>query len=432
VSGGKLTFVHLSDIHFILAFSNESPFDIDKAVRDAILNDAKNLRDKVGPVSGILISGDIAFAGKAGEYKTALDWLAQLTEILNCEKEYLWCIPGNHDIDQSVLKENTAISAVHDRLRKTADKDSQLKKDLELENTGRLLFSPLKAYSEEFATRLGCFSHPKQPWWTDDLVLNDGSTLRLRGLNSVLISGLEDNDKENKMLLGAIQTEYGRAEGVEYLTLCHHPTDWLLDKDAVDEALLAYSRIQLFGHKHVQKANKMDETLWLVAGAVHPERTKPGWLPRYNFLSIEVEGKGKDRFMSVDVYARVWSQTERQFTREQGSYDGEFRNYRLKLPEWRPEMIAQKEVTPGSEPLTPNPGEGQKGLNLNRKKLLFRFIGLPHHSKVAIMKKFGLWEESDQKLPDAEIFAACFERAKNKGVLDAVWDAVEGQVGQQS
>ena len=95
-------------------------------------------------------------------------------------------------------------------------------------------------------------------------------------------------------------------------------------------------------------------------------------------------------------------------------------------------MTAQKEMTPGSEPLTPNPGEGQKGLNINRKKLLFRFIGLPHHSKVAIMKKFGLWEESDQKLPDAEIFAACFERAKKKGVLDAVWDAVEGQVGQQS
>ena len=433
MSGGKLTFLHLSDIHFILAFSNESPFDIDKAVRDAILHDAKNLRTKVGPVSGILISGDIAFAGKAGEYRTALDWLGQLTEVLNCEKEYLWCVPGNHDIDQSVLKENTAISAVHDRLRKAADKDLQLKKDLEVENTGRLLFSPVKAYSEEFATRLGCFVHPKQPWWTDDLVLNDGSTLRLRGLNSVLISGLEDNDKDNKMLLGAIQTEYGRAEGVEYLTLCHHPTDWLLDKDAVDEALLAYSRIQLFGHKHVQKANKMDETLWLVAGAIHPERTKPGWLPRYNYLSIEVEGTGKDRFMSVDVYARVWSQNERQFTREQGSYDGEFRNYRLKLPEWRPEMIAQqKQVTPGSEPSASNAGEGQRGMSLNRKKLLFRFIGLPHHTKVAIMKKFGLWEENDLKLPDAEIFAACFERAKNKGVLDTVWDAVEAQVGQQS
>ena len=160
MSGEKLTFVHLSDIHFILAFSNESPFDIDKPVRDAILHDAKNLGSKLGPISGILISGDIAYAGKPGEYKTALDWLAQLTEILNCEKEYLWCVPGNHDVDRSVLKENTAISAVHARLRQTTDRDAQLRNDLEVENTGRLLFSPLKAYTEEFATRLGCLSHP--------------------------------------------------------------------------------------------------------------------------------------------------------------------------------------------------------------------------------------------------------------------------------
>jgi predicted phosphodiesterase len=428
----KLTFVHLSDIHFILEFSNESPFDIDKPVRDAILQDSKYLRTKLGPVSGVLLTGDIAYAGKSGEYKTALDWLGELTEILNCEKEYLWCVPGNHDVDRSVLKENTAISAVHDRLRAAADREVQLRRDLEVENTGRLLFSPLKAYSEEFATRLGCLSHPKQPWWTDDLVLNDGSILRLRGLSSVLISGPDDNDKDKKLVLGAIQTDYGREAGVEYLTLCHHPTDWLLDKDRVEEALLAYSRIQLFGHKHVQKANKMDETLWLVAGAVHPERSKPDWLPRYNYLSVEVQGVGADRYMSVDVYARVWSQTERQFTREQGGYKEEFRNYRLKLPEWRPPMgVERRDAATGSEAAAQRGNESQQGMNLNRKKLLFRFIGLPHHTKLAIMKRFELWEDEDQKLPDAEIFAACFERAKKKGVLDAVWDAVEGQSGQR-
>ena len=432
MQGEKLTFAHLSDIHFIRAFSSESPFDIDRPVRDAILHDARSLRGQVGSVHGILITGDIAYAGKAGEYNTALEWLAQLAEILNCEKEYLWCVPGNHDVDQSVLKENTAISAVHHRLRQAADRNVQLRKDLEVENTGRLVFSPLRAYSEEFATRLDCLSRPSQPWWTDDLILNDGSTLRLRGLNSVMISGLDDNDKENKLLLGAIQTEYGRSDGVEYLTLCHHPTDWLLDKDSVDEALLAYSRIQLFGHKHIQKANKIDETLWLVAGAVHPDRAKSSWLPRYNYLSIGVEGTGSDRYMSVDVYARVWSQTERRFTREQGSYKEEFRNYKLRLPEWRPEMIAERrELRPSSEPAARSSGDVQKGTNLNRKKLLFRFIGLPHHAKVAIMKKFDLMEEGDQTLPDAEVFAACFERAKRKGVLDALWDAVEGQASQR-
>jgi predicted phosphodiesterase len=432
VADDKLTFVHLSDIHFILGFSNESPFDIDKPVRDAILRDAKTLRTKLGPVSGVLLTGDIAYAGKAGEYKTALDWLAVLTEILTCEKEYLWCVPGNHDVDRSVLKENLAISAVHDRLRAAGDRETQLRQHLEVENTGRLLFSPLKAYSEEFATRLGCLSHPKQPWWTDDLILNDGSLLRLRGLNSVLISGPDDNDTDKKLILGAIQTDYGKEDGVEYLTLCHHPTDWLIDKDRVEESLINYSRIQLFGHKHVQRATKMDETLWLVAGAVHPERSKPDWLPRYNYLSIEVQGTGANRYMSVDVYARVWNQTERQFTREQGGYNEDCRNYRLKLPEWRAPMITErKDNAGGVDAAAQYEVNPQQGMNLNRKKLLFRFIGLPHHTKVAIMKRFDLWQEEDQKLPDAEIFATCFERARKKGVLDAVWDAVEGQLGQQ-
>ncbi|MFZ0523925.1 MAG: metallophosphoesterase [Candidatus Acidiferrales bacterium] len=427
----KLTFVHLSDIHFILGFSSESPFDIDKPVRDAILQDAKALRSKLAPVTGVLLTGDIAYAGKSGEYTTALDWLGQLTEILGCEKEYLWCVPGNHDIDRSVLKENLAIAAVHNHLRTAADRETQLRDHLLVENTGRLLFSPLKAYSEEFATRLGCLSHPAQPWWTDDWELNDGSILRLRGLNSVLVSGPDDNDKDKKLILGAIQTDYGRESGVEYLTLCHHPTDWLLDKDRVEESLMNYSRIQLFGHKHVQKATQMDETLWLVAGAVHPERSKPDWLPRYNYLSIEVQGTGAERYMSVDVYARVWSQTERQFTREQGGYREDFRNYRLKLPEWRTPMIAEStNNAAGAEAATERGADPQRAMNMNRKKLLFRFIGLPHHTKVAIMKRFDLWQDDDQKLPDAEIFAACFERAKKKNVLDKVWEAVEGQSGR--
>jgi hypothetical protein len=430
----KLTFVHVSDIHFIRGFSGESAFDLDEAVRKAILEDAKHLRRTIGSVQGILITGDIAFAGKSAEYQTALNWLAQLAEQLECEKEYVWCVPGNHEVDQSVLKENTAISALHDRLRRSEHVDKQLKDDVENENTGRLLFAPLKAYNEEFATRFNCLTQPKQPWWEDDMLLNDGSILRLRGLNSVLISGPNDDNKENKLLLGSAQTECGRDNGVEYLILCHHPVDWLLDGENAQQALMAYSRIQLFGHKHIQKVNQMDDTLWLVAGAVHPFRAERNWVPRYNCLSLEVEGTGNDRRLSVDVYARVWSQIERLFTREQGSYKEEFRNYKLRLREWQPAMVpeAPTAVAPAEAKYRPPEKQEVVGMNLNKKKLLYRFIGLPHHTRIAIMKKFDLLQEGDEKRPDAEVFATCFERAKTKGVLDAVWDAVEAQPSHRS
>jgi hypothetical protein len=424
VSTKKLTFAHVSDIHFIRGFSGESPFDIDKPVREAILADARTMRDDVGPVRGMLVTGDIAYAGKASEYKTALEWLGQLTDILRCEREFLWCVPGNHDVDQSVLRENTAILALHDRLRNVADKEGQLRADLELESTGRLLLSPLKAYNEEFAARMDCLSRPRQPWWTTNLELNDGSTLCLRGLNSTIISGL---DPKAQMFLGAFQTDYGRTAGVEYLTLCHHPIDWLLDKDKVEQALIAYSRISLFGHKHIQKGNQIDNTLWLVAGAVHPDRRQPDWQPRYNYLSIEVNGSGENRYMSVDVYARVWSQTERQFTREQGSYPGQFHNYKLKLPAWAKDGNIDEKGDALGAAMPQNAGPDQRTLALNRKKLLFRFGGLPHHTKIAIMRRFDLLQDDDQKLSDAELIAACFERARSKGVHDQVWVPVEAQ-----
>jgi hypothetical protein len=430
---GKLTFVHLSDIHFVKGFSGESSFDLDGAVRSALIADAKKLRAELEPLSGILITGDIAFAGKSSEYHTALDWLAELADVLGCQREYMWCVPGNHDVDQSVLKENTAIGAVHQELRRARRLDDEIKTHLENQNTGSLLFSPLKAYNDEFAARLDCLTRPKQPWWTYDFRLNDRSILRLRGLNSAFCSGLHDDLKENKLIVGSAQTEYGKQEGVEYLTLCHHPISWLIDGDSTRQALLAYSRIQLFGHKHVQEANRIDESLWLTAGAVHPERSDSGWLPRYNYLSISVEGRGKDRVMSVDLYARAWHHPDRQFTREQGIQDGNSRNYKLKLPAWSPQMISEQHNIDGRSDSPPNQASDnlKSDMNLNKKKLLFKFIGLPHHTKVAIMRKFELWEESDQHKPDTDIFVACFERANQKGVLDAVWNEVDGLSGQQ-
>jgi calcineurin-like phosphoesterase family protein len=435
---GKLTFAHLSDIHFIGGFSGISAFDLDEAVRKALLLDAKNIRNTIAPVSGILITGDIAFAGKPAEYEIALKWLEQFTDRLDCDREYVWCVPGNHDVDQSALKENTDISSIHDRIRNINPHDDQFRACLENESSSGLIFSPLKTYKEEFASRFDCLSTPKQPWWTDDLVLNDGSILRLRGLNSVLISGLKDNKEQQKMILGAAQTEYGRDEGIEYVTLCHHPIDWLIDGEQREEALLAYSRVQLFGHKHIQKINKIDETLWLSAGAVHPVRKEQNWIPRYNYLSLEVENVGTNRYLSVDVYARVWSQTERMFTREQGSYQGEFKNYKLKLPEWSFEEDLAREPDLNQEAVQGNQevmGQAllerqEAGMNIDRKKLLYRFISLPHHTRISIMKNYDLWEEADQTRSDAEVFAACFERAKKKGVLDSVWEAIESQINR--
>lgn len=426
----SLNFVHLSDIHFVRGLSGESAYDLDEIVRNEVKRDAEKVRPLLeGEVNGILVTGDIAFAGKTPEYVLALKWLAELADELRCDREYVWCVPGNHDVDQADVKRYTAIPLVHADLHGAGDKlDDRLRYHLENENTGPLLLAPLQNYNEQFAAKFGCITSPRKLWWEDDFILNDGSTLTLRGLNSVLISGPEDDRDTAKMLVGSAQTEFLRRDGVEYLTLCHHPPDWLVDGDNTREALCAYSRIQLFGHKHAQRVEQVNQTLWICAGAVHPVRTERNWIPRYNYLSLRVTGTGPERQLVVDVFSRVWSRAERRFVRESLSDDGGAQRFSLRIGDWKGgETMGQAAAfsDEGRSPRVDRPEEGQ--MRLNRKKLLYRFLGLSYHRRISLMRRFKLIEPGEEKLPDIDLFAGCFERARTKNVLDAFWDAVEAE-----
>ncbi len=75
-----LRVLHLSDIHFSTKPDDELIVHTD--VRDQLLHD---LRDEIVPRSGkidtVLIAGDIAFSGKAQEYKKAAEWLEKVASI---------------------------------------------------------------------------------------------------------------------------------------------------------------------------------------------------------------------------------------------------------------------------------------------------------------------------------------------------------------
>jgi metallophosphoesterase superfamily enzyme len=124
---GNLNFVHLSDIHFVGGHSGESTFDLDQFIRKALLFDAERMKSKLNKITGILVTGDIAFAGKASEFQTAINWLGELSKVLEVDAECVWCVPGNHDVDQSVHKEIPAIPVLHDHLRKSAHLDKDMR-----------------------------------------------------------------------------------------------------------------------------------------------------------------------------------------------------------------------------------------------------------------------------------------------------------------
>jgi hypothetical protein len=188
-----LDFVHLSDIHFVKDFSDVSKYDLDLGLRQAILRDVARERPKFLGIDGVLVSGDIAFAGKIDEYARAITWLNEICDAAKCDPGLIWCIPGNYDVGQSVQKTYPMLLDSYKALRESSTLDQDLRERLDNDINGPLMFEPLRTYLENFGASYDCPTSPKQPWWEDELNLNDGSRLRIRGLNSAICSSRKDD-----------------------------------------------------------------------------------------------------------------------------------------------------------------------------------------------------------------------------------------------
>src|ERR1051326_7551315 len=95
-------FVHLSDIHFGQEKKDGSRITHD-AVRKALVADVAKMAAKRGRASRVLVTGDIAYAGKQTEYHTAAEWLEVLTDACQCNNTEVSTIPGNHDCDLTAI-----------------------------------------------------------------------------------------------------------------------------------------------------------------------------------------------------------------------------------------------------------------------------------------------------------------------------------------
>src|SRR5438128_6791558 len=96
-----MLFLHFSDIHFKRTEIGE-PDDPNQALRSDIIKDVKRMRRIINRnVDGILLTGDIAFAGHQDEYEFAYHWLEeQLCPAAGCQIENVFVIPGNHDVNR--------------------------------------------------------------------------------------------------------------------------------------------------------------------------------------------------------------------------------------------------------------------------------------------------------------------------------------------
>ena len=303
-----LNILHLSDIHFKYELDG-TVHDLDHDVRNELEIDVKRVIRQAGRINAIIVTGDVAFAGKAADYDVAKSWLASLCREIGCETEHVWVVPGNHDIDRAGVTElvRTVQNSIQEEELNRIDR--RIRQFVHDDPTGEVVLERPLAEYYKFSSIYGCRPTRGSLSWDYELKLDKGYSLKLVGLNSALVSNEKDHKTNRPLVLGQAQLTFPRKPGYIYSSLCHHPVSWLKDGVDVHEKLCNRASLQLFGHEHEQALQQVGNSLIVQAGALQPDREEGGpWCPAYNVLTLEVVSEGTNHCLSVTAYPRVWCQ----------------------------------------------------------------------------------------------------------------------------
>lgn len=320
----KISFIHLSDIHFVK--TSGKPADIDKELRDLIIVDIENnAKKQIKDFAGILLCGDIAFSGQEKEYKIAFEFLQKLTAILDIKASSVYCVPGNHDVDQSVSSKRKVIYDLQNKIDSKAtldEADAEFARTVEDEECSTFLFEPLKNYND-FAALYSCDISAENPIWETYFELEHDMKLKLYGMNSCLISNIDDYNVQNdKRLMYVGQNQIPKYEkDVVCMSLCHHPPECWKFKDDMLHRISQRADIQMYGHMHEQSMLYDKENLVLFSGATHPTRGND-WIPRYNWITVECVLLEEKRLIRIIVYPRILTKQRNRFAPDIEYCDG--------------------------------------------------------------------------------------------------------------
>ncbi|MBE0548357.1 MAG: metallophosphoesterase [Rubrivivax sp.] len=431
--------LHLSDIHFRSPDCLTPAMDPEKHYRTKLILDARQMVLGLESVGAILVTGDIAFKGAADEYQSAAVWVDELASEVGCRPECVWVVPGNHDVDRTLIQKSLATRNAQDAIvsARVDRRERTLRDQISDPETGRALVAPLAAYNE-FATKYGCQVYlPEQLLWTKDLDFGHGAKLRITGLTSTLLSGRSGDDHKGSLYLSPLQTVLDPCDDVVHLVMSHHPPDWLMDHEDVDENLYDRAALHLFGHKHRLRATLERQYARFSAGAVNPERGEAGWQPGYNLIDLKLTGDGAGRRLSIEAHIRQWQSNPGMF-RAQQTTEGEsvFKHslafagaQRTSQPK---ELVKVADDPPGQGAAAAAPAaepnsrsvEGAMG-EATTRNLVYRFWKLKASDRREIALALKLITQDEIAVPEPARYGRALRRAGERGQLEELAREVE-------
>ncbi|WP_312940714.1 metallophosphoesterase [Oscillibacter sp.] len=425
-----LSFIHLSDIHFH-NYSGDA-YDIDEDLRNELLNDISlNLKKEIPSVDGILICGDIAFSGQDRQYEIATAFLNSICDILSLDKLRVFCVPGNHDVDQNVTRNQRSVQLFQhdlDSAGNVTQYDIALANAFRIPGDADIMCKPIEHYNA-FAAQYGC-SFEERSIWEQEMRLNDDYTLGIVGINSTIISNESDHGADNAerpMRISHMQIPK-RKDKIIYLTLCHHPPEcWVDPEKNLSKKMDARTVLQLYGHKHIQTIRETPTGIAVSSGATHPSRTEDDWIPRYNWITLETNKMGAKTFLSIKIYPRVLDKIENKFEVDKSLRTGsDFVEYSFCLNEATSvdtDNQALEEIfTPIESVVLP--------VKSWERKFMYDFINLPFFCRESILKDFNLTIPTDEGKKHAELLPEFMRRAICNSCVQQLLDRIKDEKGR--
>ena len=350
----------------------------------------------------------------------------------------MFVIPGNHDVDRRVITGSPSTRNAQQAISQALahQRERELRTQFSDPETGRALFAPLSAYNE-FAKLFNCQVYPPDRlYWKQDLPLEQDVHLRLHGLTSTLLSGSGGRDDTRESLyLSPLQTVLDPVDDVVNLVMCHHPPDWFMDQDDVQDAICGRAAIHLFGHKHRQRVTQEPSYIRFAAGAVNPDRYEVGWQPSYNLIRVEVISAGADRALNIEAHLLEW-QANPELYRAALTREGEpVVQHRIAIPVRAPGhvMVPSAVTVEDAEPCAEVEADADVEAamsNESTRNLVFRFWNLTISQRREIALRLELIEEDELQLPEPERYGRALLRASERSQLDALAREVAQLEGQ--